>query len=369
MLARVLQLVRNPQHQPLLLILISTLASLVLYLPYLPHHIDVMFRFWDGPNYLYVARTLYDIPVDHPFTAYKTTPAYFACHLPLYPILIRLLSYVFGYPAAMLAVTLICSGLATWLFYLLLRETGAVQSPFWSALISIFLPMRWLLYHSVGATEPLFLVLVFGSMLCWLRGKYGWACALAGLSSITRIVGVLVGVGYFLTMLHEKRWKSLPWLALIPIPLLVVFAFYAWRFGDFFAYFSWNSKLLHAWPLDVLKAYAGNRESIQYAELYVVLYAVYGAGVAMLWRWPVFFWYSLVFYIFNLFIFHEDLSRYYIPIAHLALIVAYDKIFSQKSFKWAFPLMLVPIYLYLWPQPPHNAMADWIWPELLKALR
>ena len=359
---------KKPEFYPLYLVILSILSSMLFYLPILLKDTSILFRYWDGPNYLYVARTLYDIPSNHPFTPYGTTPAYFACHLPLYPLLIRLLATFFGYLSAMLTVTLFCTGVATVLFYELLRETKAVVSPFWSAVISLYLPIRWMIYHSVGASEPLFLALVFGSMLCFLRKRYALAFALCGLSSATRIVGVLFGLAYLLLLLHQKRWKLLPLLAIIPIPLLATFSFYAWRFGDFWAYFKWNSKLLHMMPLEILNAYAGNNNT-QHAELYLVMYLVYGTGVLLLWRWPVFFWYSLVFYVFNLFIFHEDLSRYYIPIAPFVLVLAYDKVLSTRAFKLMLPLLIAGVYMYSWPLVQANILVEGVWTELLKVLQ
>ena len=65
-------------------------------------------------------------------------------------------------------------------FCQLLIESKAVAYPLWSAAISLFLPARWLLYHSVGATEAPFLLLVFLSMLAYLRGHYAAAFLLAG---------------------------------------------------------------------------------------------------------------------------------------------------------------------------------------------
>lgn len=365
---RSLQWLKNPDFYPVYLVLLSFASSLLVYVPLLQRDNSVIFRYWDGPNYLYVARTLYDIPASHPFVPYNTTPAYFACHLPLYPLLIRLFSLPLGYLGGMLAATLFCSGVATVLFYMLLKETQAVRSPFWSAVISLLLPIRWLIYHSIGASEPLFLALVFGSMLAFLRKRYALAFALCGLSAATRIVGALFGLGYLLLLIHQKRWKLLPLLAIVPLPLLLVFSFYAWRFGDFWAYFHWNAKLLHARPLDVLTAYAGNNNP-QNAELYLQMYVAYGLGVLLLWRWPIFFWYALPFYVFNLFVFHEDLSRYYIPIAPFALVVAFDRVLSTRAFQLITPLLVYGLYLYSWPLVDKNVLIESVWKNLLLVLQ
>ena len=91
------------KNSPLWNILILLLAVSVSSLAFLFFTGDWqhLVRYWDGPNYLYVAKTLYNIPANHPFTPYKTTAAYFACHLPLYPMLIKTFSFL-SYPVSLL---------------------------------------------------------------------------------------------------------------------------------------------------------------------------------------------------------------------------------------------------------------------------
>lgn len=354
----------QPAVLALSLMLISVFSSLLLYIPLWFTDPTILYRFLDGPNYLYIAHTLYDIPADHPFVAYNLTPAYFACHLPLYPLLIRLLALGLGYPNGMLAATLISSAAATWLLYRLLRETGSVVSPFWSACVSLFLPVRWLIYHSIGASEPLFMALVLGSMLSFQRKRYALAFALCGLASTTRIVGVLLAVAYLILLLREKLWKQVPLLAISAIPLLATFSFYAWRFGDFWAYFSWNGKLIYPRPFDILISSVLDGKGPQ-AEFFILLYVVCGVGTALLWRRPLFFWYCALFWVFNLFVVHSDLSRYFIPIAPLALVVAYDQILSARAFRVLFPLLVLLAYLYSLPMLAQNVIPDWMWSDLL----
>ena len=145
--------------------LVMLASTVALWVPYLRG--DQLFRYWDGPLYLYVARVLYDVPAAHPFVVYDLPPMYFASHLPLYPMLIRGLSAVTGghLPAAMMLATLATSVLAAVLFYEVLRQWDLVRSPLWTAVLFSFLPPRWLIYHSVGATEPLFFCCVFGVFL------------------------------------------------------------------------------------------------------------------------------------------------------------------------------------------------------------
>lgn len=158
---------KQPAACRVLLAAAAILSCFAVYAPFWADSADTLARYWDVPNYLYVAKTLYDITPDHPLKFYGNPPAYFACHLPVYLLAIRLLSFL-GYPAGMLAATVLFTVLATLAFYQLLIESKAVTHPWWSALVSLFLPARWLLYHSVGATEAPFLFFVFSpcSLTC-----------------------------------------------------------------------------------------------------------------------------------------------------------------------------------------------------------
>lgn len=338
---------------------VAVLSSLLVYLPFLHDGtFDVIYRYWDGPNYAYLAQSLYDIPRDHPLSAY-TTPEYFAAHLPVYPLSIRLLSFV-GYFDAMLLVSIIYGALAGIVLFKLLRETNTVTSPLWSAVISMFIPARYLIYHSVGATEAPFIFFTLWSMLAYVRGQYVLSFALAGVSGITRITGILIGGAYFCMLVSQKKWKVIPLLALVGLPLLLTFTFYHFHYGDFWAYFGTNysesNKLINLNPFQLFKIYAGNGNTHS-AEFYLMLYGIYGAGTALLWhKNKLFFWYCAVTFCFSVFIFHQDVSRYLIPMAPLALVVAYDPLFSKKAFKLAFLPFLSLVYIYTWGMLPNNVI-------------
>jgi hypothetical protein len=90
-------------------------STLILWLPFVmratsinnistpDNNFDVIRKNWDGPLYIIPAKTLYD--KNHPVSLENPlglTYNYFAAHLPLYPLTIRMLALVFSYPAAML---------------------------------------------------------------------------------------------------------------------------------------------------------------------------------------------------------------------------------------------------------------------------
>ncbi|PKL74586.1 MAG: hypothetical protein CVV27_19720, partial [Candidatus Melainabacteria bacterium HGW-Melainabacteria-1] len=51
--------IQDPDLHPLFLVILSVASSMLFYLPFLLTDTSILFRYWDGPNYLYIARTLY----------------------------------------------------------------------------------------------------------------------------------------------------------------------------------------------------------------------------------------------------------------------------------------------------------------------
>ncbi|HMD81421.1 MAG TPA: hypothetical protein VKE92_08960, partial [Anaerolineales bacterium] len=89
---------------------IMVLSTFLVYVPFLLSDFSLVTRHYDGPFYMYIAKTFYQIPVDHPFRE-SLPPIYYAAHLPLYPVLIRALTLITAgnYPLAMVMATLVSS--------------------------------------------------------------------------------------------------------------------------------------------------------------------------------------------------------------------------------------------------------------------
>ena len=152
---------------------------------------EIVYRHYDSPRDMTVARTLYRIAPDNPLVSKTMTPAYFASRLPLYPLLVRAFAWI-GYQRAMLFVSWGAGVAAVLLFYTLARDVWRLSSPFFLSLVFLFLPPRWLLYRSVGATESLYIALTLASLLLFERGRIGRASAAASLAAVTRITGLMI---------------------------------------------------------------------------------------------------------------------------------------------------------------------------------
>jgi hypothetical protein len=357
------------------LILINMAATLLVYVPflsymapvyqllsgpsfvriakYLPALSDptIISRYLDGPLYIYVAKTLYVVPAQTPL---DLPGYYFACHLALFPVLIRLFSSM-GYQQAMLFIVIVSSTLAVLIFYMLVKEFKYSVDPFWLSIVFIFFPSRWLLYHSIGAAEPLFIMLVLASLYCFKKDWALAACLIAGLATITKIFGLLLFVSYVALFIYKKQYRRLPYALFIPAFLGVNFLIYQFIYGDFLAYFKWNGSFMSIVPFMDFFSSALKGQTDQ-AELFMAIYVLYILGALRLRKHPELFAVALPFALFMAFVWHPDISRYLLPIAPLALLIGFDDIICRKEFKWIFPLIVIFGFIYCWGIIPTNLM-------------
>ncbi len=347
-------------------VLASVGGSFLVYLPFLGR-MEMVYRFWDGPNYLTVARTLYSVRLDNPLLRYVQTPTYFLTHLPLYPLLVRALSFL-GYQPALLVVSVAATAAGACLFFRLARDVWQVSSPLFLTILMLFLPPRWLLYRSTGATEGLYLALALASLFFFERERYGRASLFAALAAVTRITGLVFLPAYAVVLIRRKQWRSLAWLALIPSGLLAYGVFCAVRFGNFFAYFApHGEKLAMFRPFGFLPVLFQKGDYHQ-AEFHILLALVYAVGISRLKKDPALFWYCVFAFLLLICVSTEDWSRYFLAMAPLAIVIGYREVLGARPMMWIL-LLYVPLALYYaWNVIPLNGCRPDIYQALLEHL-
>ena len=281
-----------PQVRPeLWLALAAVGSSFLVYWPFLRDMAPV-YRFWDGPNFLTVARDLYVIRPDNPLLAYVYNPRFFAAYMPFYPLCVRALAFV-GYERALLLVSILASMAAVVLFYRLARDVWKLQSPFFLSLVFLFLPPRWVLYRSAGATEAVYMAATLASIWFFEKGRVGRASLAGALAALTRISGLMIAPAYFVLLVRRKRTRSILWLGLIPAGLFAYFLFCAYRFGDFYAYFTpHGEKLARFAPFGFLPVLF-QKGLYHQVEFHILMALVYVVGISRLRAFPVIFSYCL----------------------------------------------------------------------------
>lgn len=356
-----------------------------------------IYKHYDGPLYIIPAKTLYNPKlIDNLHVETGASNKYFAAHLPLYPVLIRLMSLIspidnLRYLKSMVLVNLIATIGLVLFFYYMLRKFNLTKNPLALATILLFLP-RFLVVRTVGAPESLFILLILLSLFFFEKTQFWLAGLFGGLATMTKTPGILLFGAYglvFAEMLisHSglpacrqgrsriRFWSHFVpqndikakfnwhWLGILLIPtgLLVVFGIYAIQYKDFFAYFHSGDNLHLVFPYSVFnfkKIWVGTA----WLEDVLFYYFLYGLSVVYLKdsKYRSLFYFGLTYFIATIFVQHRDINRYSLPLWPLALI-AFEKFFTSKKFLLISIILLPAIFLFAWNLLLYNVMPinDW----------
>ncbi len=185
---------------------------------------------WDGEHYMRLARSGYLSEPDN------VSPAFF----PLYSLLIRTFTDVFGGPVSPGALTLwgvilslVALPFAFYFVYQIADHGWGARVAQGSVLTLAFFPTTFFL--NAAYTESLFLALSAGALWsAMVRKDLFLACVLAGLATATRNVGIflLLPLAYeWMRNAGYYRWR-IGYLALAPSGLIVYMGYLWWRFGE-----------------------------------------------------------------------------------------------------------------------------------------
>ncbi len=373
----------------LLIAFVSLLSTFFIWLPFflrlssfwkmpLPGEgMATIMKNFDGLYYVVIAKSFYHPEIINNLFSFPLPAIYYTAHFPLYPLLIKLFSPIFGYLWSMLSITLISSTLAAVVFYLFVKEFKYSKSVLWLTFVFLLFPARWLVVRSVGSPEPLFILLILTSFFFFKKKNYWLAGIFGALTQLTKPPGILLFLGYTAFLLVEN-WpelrkramttlvnlfkKAYP-LLLIPLALLCLFTYYRFAYGDFWAYFH-SGINVHPifWPpfqvFNISARWVGTfwLEEIIYVFLLGILGVVYlfkqkrlDLGI-----------FTAVFFLSTLFVAHRDISRYSLPLVPF-LLIAFEPFLIKKEFKIAFAVILLPIFLYAINFLAGNTLplADW----------
>jgi hypothetical protein len=334
--------------------------------------------YWDGPNYIYAAMTLYRIPRNSPITRSPAfQPSYFACHLPGFPLAIRLAGTLLlsHFGLGMHLAILFSSMALTYVFRRLLILYNASHNPVRSSILLAFIPIRFVIYHTVGASEPLFLVYCFLAFI-FFRVNLIWPLVLSMAGAmITRIEGLaLLGtIGLCYCLRFDILRAVLVGLTIsAPAALL---AFHHLRFGDWLTYYRVNqgrNKLLSWPPFREVLWFARNSDDVNFHLSALGLFVLFAVGVVLVI--PVSFpfaVFSIVYVVFVSVLFHMHIYRYALPGYVFAVFVGFDEVWASKAFArawmWIGPGYLAVMVWYAVGQIGSNAASSWFVQTVLNA--
>jgi Gpi18-like mannosyltransferase len=190
------------------------------------------FAKWDSPHYMYIAQNGYTNQGD---------AANFIVFFPLYPFLVRLITFDFAYiNLSGLIISNISSLIAViYLFKLAKLDYSDSVAKKAVLFLSVF-PTAYFL--SAVFTESLFLALTIASLYYARNAKWAYTGVLGLLASLTRIAGLLLLPVLIVEYLHQKEWKikatdpKLIWTSLPAIGFLIYLLINYQVTGNFFTF-------------------------------------------------------------------------------------------------------------------------------------
>lgn len=355
--------------------LVALTSTFVLWLPFICQwsrigHLQIsgnlslldLYKHWDGALYVIVAKSWYlsqsDILKQFPL---GLPPQYFTAHFPFYPLLISVLSPLFGYLKSMLIWPVIFSILYASLFYFFLKRFKLSSQPLLLVLISLFFTPRFFVIRSVPAPETIFMFFVLASMLFFMQKRLFLSAIMASFAVFTRSPGMLLLFGYggyyLERMLKRKRFDWLAfWLLLIPLSLGLIFLFYYFQTGDFWAYFKSGDNIHLLFPPFQVFNQAATWIGTGWLEDVWFIFAFYLLALLSLWskeKLRPIFWFVLVYFLAIISVEHRDIARYSLPMLPFALI-AFENFFVSRKFILTLLLLLPALYFYAWNFMLHN---------------
>ncbi|OGD85675.1 hypothetical protein A3B51_00655 [Candidatus Curtissbacteria bacterium RIFCSPLOWO2_01_FULL_41_18] len=180
----------------------------------LPHFVWAFGNF-DGVHYLRIARDAY---------AYQYTQAFF----PLYPILIKIISYVIH--GNLLISALLVSNLSflagLLVFYNFVKKTCNDNVALWSCLFLVSFPTSF--YFGAVYAEGLFFLMIISAFYLREIGKIWQASAVGALSSATRLVGIFLAP----SLIKGKKLKDLIPVLIVPMGLISYMVYLEIKFNQ-----------------------------------------------------------------------------------------------------------------------------------------
>jgi hypothetical protein len=174
---------------------------------------------------------------------------------------------------------------------------------------------------------------------------------------------VLESVPAWIKTLEIK--KTLP-LILIPLSLVGVFFVFQKTMGNFYAYFNSGDNIHLFFPPFQIFNYNQPWVGTFWLEEIIFLYLFGAMGLLRLIRDKEYAlaWFVGIFFASLLFVSHRDLLRYALPIIPF-IFAAFSKVLVSKEFKYAFILLIIPIYLFSLAFISQNVMPISDWAPLL----
>ncbi len=363
------------------LLILASATLFLTFLMWLPHFLSLnnflglnftngfatIYRNFDGLEYVIIAKTFYNSNLIAGIP--QSLPAnYYAAHFIGYSLVILLFAPLVGFLKSMLFVSLLFTILSSFSFYFLLKNFRLTTQPLFLSVVFLVLPARWLIVHSVGSAEPMFIFFVITSIYFFMKyevaKRYNFlllSVLLAIGAQVTRPPGALLSATFALYVLWKlyqdikpqgfqkaflDKLRFLP-LILIPLSLLGIFYYYGIVYNDFWAYFHSGDNIHLVFPpFQVFNKHQFWVGDIWLEDVVLIFLLGFLGGLTLIkQKLYLMAFFVLVYLGASTLVTHRDISRYTLPIFPFILI-AFEKVLITKEFKIVLVILSLGIYLY-----------------------
>lgn len=323
---------KNNNLKNILLLFLISRILLIIFIIIKPDY--SIFKFFDSQHYLRIAEFGYKEPSLYAF-------------FPLYPILIKVLTYIIpSYPIS----GFIISNISSLLSVLILNEITKEKNNIWIITCFIFTPI--LGYTSLVYTESLFILLTLLGYHLYKKDKYILSAIVVGLSILTRNSGIILWGAIGLDMLYrlitkkEKpiKFKNILFFGLISLMIGMIYPIYLYiETGDFLKFAS----------VQVEYWYRSTGTPIHNFLSDLIVLKRGGVALGMHLTQFIQNWISFIFaFIIGIKIYKKDkTASIYTIVSLIAFTITYRNVESWQTLAsvslFRYVLGLFPIYLYL----------------------
>ncbi len=310
-----------------------------------------IYRNFDGIEYIVIAKSLYQ-PSQIALLPQSLPDIYYAAHFPGYALAILAFAPLLGFLKSMLFTSVLFTILSVWAFYMLVRDFKLTNYPLWLSSLFLVLPARWLVVHSVGSAEPMFVFFIIMAIYCFMKNQILAAALFGTLAQFTRPPGALLLVALGLYIIWQHRLKLTAYFRYLPLSLMLltllgIFYWYGLAYGDFWAYFHTGDNIHLTFPpyqvFDKHQFWVGEI----WLEDIIYIFGIGFLGGLLLWKkklYPMAF-FVLTYLVASTMVVHRDIARYTLPVFPF-LLVAYENLLTSKEFRIVAAILILGIYLY-----------------------
>lgn len=199
--------------------------------PHLDDKFLNLFAQYDSHAYLDIAENGYNMEFGEGIGNYS--------YFPLFPMLVKLFAFIFGFGWAAFIVSNMLSLLGVYLLYIIIKDDFGFLIAKKSVLLFLLFPVAY--FFTMMYTESLFFVLILLMFYYARRDKWFLVGVIGMLASLTRMFGIIMVLPMLYIYLNNRQFKIVDFkillLGLIPFGILLFFGYFYFTTGDFFIAF------------------------------------------------------------------------------------------------------------------------------------